>query len=403
MKEINKFRVVDLFSGAGGFGLGFELTDAFNVVCSIEKDKWAADTLRFNAKANHKVIEADIRNFTTHNSIKKLCNISPDVVIGGPPCQGFSIQGPAHKKDPNDPRNSLFQYFARWVEILEPKLFVIENVKGILNRKNTEGIKVINIIKKTFNKLGYELDIWLLNAAEYGVPQLRERVFIVGNKFGEHIDEPTVSHTIVQNRKDPTPLKRAITVGEALEDLPMIKSGEGRSEQLYKTSPLNEYQMWIRGDQTKVFNHIAMKHTARVIERYKQIQNGASISKVGNEFKVRKRNGNGKLSEIEFNSNYRHLKADQISYTIPASFYSSFIHPQIPRNITAREAARLQSFPDWYIFKGKRTVLSSKLLQKQGRHEDNYLSQYNQIGNAVPPVLASSIANSLLAFLSKIN
>ena len=398
MKLKNRYTVLDLFAGAGGFGLGFDLTNEFKVICSLEKDKWAADTLRYNAKENHTIIEADISDFTTHSSITQVCRRIPDVIIGGPPCQGFSIQGPAHKKDPNDPRNSLFQNFAYWVEIFEPKIFVMENVKGILNRKNAENVKVIEIIKKTFQKLGYRIDIWLLNAAEYGVPQLRERAFIVGNRFNKNISEPTISHTIKKNGNDT--LTPAITVGEALKDLPPIKSSEGEELQDYKTEPQNEYQKWVRGKQKKVINHIAMKHTSRVIERYKQIQNGVSLSMVGKEFKVRKRNGNGKLSEIEFNSNYRHLKAEQISYTIPASFYSSFIHPNIPRNITAREAARLQSFPDWYIFKGKRTVLSSKLLQKQGRHEDNYLSQYNQIGNAVPPILARSIANRLRTFLS---
>ncbi len=400
MKLKNRYTVVDLFAGAGGFGVGFDLTNAFKVTCSLEKDKWAANTLRYNAKESHNIIVADIRDVTTRSSITQVCKITPDVIIGGPPCQGFSIQGPAHKKDPNDPRNSLFNNFAYWVEIFEPKVFVMENVKGILNRKNAENVKVIEIIIKTFQNLGYRIDIWLLNAAEHGVPQLRERVFIVGNRFNKNISEPTISHTI-QKTNGVDSLKPAITVGEALSDLPTIKSSEGEEEQDYKTEPQNAYQKWVRGKQKKVINHVAMKHTSRVIERYKQIQKGVSLSMIGKEFKVRKRNGNGKLSKIEFNSNYRHLKAEQISYTIPASFYSSFVHPNIPRNITAREAARLQSFPDWYIFKGKRTVLSSKLLQKQGRHEDNYLSQYNQIGNAVPPLLARSIANRIQAFLEK--
>lgn len=202
------------------------------------------------------------------------------------------------------------------------------------------------------------------------------------------------------NKDNKKKLKSPITVWQALSDLPKIKAGEGKDVQKYNGAPTTDYQKWIRRKSKKLFNHVAMNHTTRLTKRFKEIQNGSSLADIHDDYKVKKRSGNGILSETEFHSNYRHLKRNNISYTIPASFYSSFIHPTTPRNITAREAARLQSFPDWYRFKGKRTVVSSKLLKRLGKHEENYLSQYNQIGNAVPPLLAKAIAEHIKNFLN---
>ena len=140
--------LIDLFAGAGGFGLGFHLA-GYHVNCSLEIDKWAVDTLRANNQEDTIIVEGDIRDYRLPAVIRETCGEAPDVIIGGPPCQGFSIAGPA-QKDPKDPRNSLFKDFARWVECLEPQAFVMENVKGILSRRNAKGEKVIEIIKDTF-------------------------------------------------------------------------------------------------------------------------------------------------------------------------------------------------------------------------------------------------------------
>jgi len=144
-----------------------------------------------------------------------------------------------------------------------------------------------------------------------------------------------------------------------------------------------------------------MKHTSSMIERFRLIRSGRSIKEIPPEYRAKKRNGNGELSKSHYNSNNRILDPSSPAYTIPAHFYSSFVNPYQDRNLTAREAARLQSFPDWYRFMGKRTVISHKLLERYGRHEDNYLSQYNQIGNAVPPLLAKAIAEHIYLFLKK--
>lgn len=403
MEKVTSPTVVDLFAGAGGFGLGFHLA-GYTLVCSVEQDKWAVETLKQNGHSQI-VVEADIKTLKTKKQIEQVCQIRPDIVIGGPPCQGFSVAGPANKKDPKDPRNTLFRDFARWVGHLQPEMFVMENVKGILTRKNAKQESVIDIIKKTFEELDYTVEIWLLNAANFGVPQMRERIFIVGHRQQSPIGKPTATHFITApNGQYTLPLDQtlcsSICVSDAISDLPILDAGEGEEELNYTRPPQSNYQRWARSQQSVLYNHVAMNHTERIVERFKRIQEGEPLTGIPEEYKVRKRNGSGKLSDVQYHSNYRHLKPDEISYTIPASFYSSFIHPTQPRNITAREAARIQSFPDWYRFMGKRTVISSKLLQKKGRHDEDYLSQFNQIGNAVPPLLAKAIAEHLLPFLN---
>ena len=279
----------------------------------------------------------------------------------------------------------------------------MENVKGILTRRNADKEKVIDIIEQTFVQLRYTVEIWKLNAVEYGIPQQRERVFIVGNLFEKIMGEPPPTHYLPkQNGKDVQPeflgadnKRQAIGVWQAISDLPLIEAWEGEEKQKYTNEPETDYQIWIRGNQKILYNHVAMKHSKRMIERFKQIQCGQSVLHVPKEYRARKRSGNGEMSQVAYNSNNRRLHPDNPSYTIPAQFYSSFIHPYQHRNITAREAARLQSFPDSHRFMGKRTVISQKLLEKYQRHDENYLSQYNQIGNAVPPLLAKAIAEHI--------
>ncbi len=396
-------KILDLFAGAGGFGLGFQMASKrYKLVCSLEVDKWAVATLKANNTEKQKIIQRDIREFTTADEILAACPRKPDIIIGGPPCQGFSHAGP---KDPKDPRNTLFKNFAQWVDVLRPKVFIMENVSGLLTRKNENGEKVINIIKSCFETIGYSVDIWELNAANYGVPQSRERVFIVGNNLGLELSKPPITHFLSSEKKalngKAQKLQKAITVKNAIGDLPKLKAGEGSEEVAFSTIPLNDYQKEIRKNSTRLYNHVTMTHTKRMVQRYMQIIDGVAVDNISEELRVRKRNGNGELSVSMYKQNYRHLKPNNVSYTIPASFYSSFVHPNQPRNITSREAARLQSFPDNYIFKGKRTQISSKLLKQLGKDHENHLSQYNQIGNAVPPLLSKAIARKILQVLAK--
>lgn len=377
--------VVDLFSGAGGFGLGFELA-GFDVLTSLEIDKWAAETIKLNK--DHRVVNDDIRNYHKISQISPILDDSPEIIIGGPPCQGFSLAG---KREKDDLRNVLYREYLNWVKLLKPKIFVIENVTGILNFRNLEGTKIIEEIKEKFEGLGYNIDIWKLNSVDYGIPQYRKRVFIVGNRLGQMINPPIPTHSDKNNL-----LPGFVTVGDAILDLPKLLAGEGNEQMDYTFPSSNDFQNWSRFESEFVFNHVAMKHTTRIIRRFESI---ISNSEIEEESKVKKRNGNGELSQVNYSLNNRLLISNKPSFTIPAHFYSSFVHPIYPRNLTAREAARIQSFPDSYKFYGARTLMSSKLLKKIGREEDGKLSQYNQIGNAVPPLLAMRIAEHLRNFL----
>lgn len=385
---------IDLFAGAGGFGLGFQMA-GFKPLLSVEVDKWAAQTLSANNK--HRIINDDITIFNNLEKIKAISNVSPDIIIGGPPCQGFSVAG-ANRVKNRAKKNELFRYFLKWVEALEPKAFVIENVPGILTKKTSQGIKVFDTIEELSKKMGYAITVWRLNAANYGVPQNRNRVFIVGTKV-EKFSKPKPTHRMPGQNGELSldELMSAVTVGEAILDLPTINAKEGEETMKYSSiTQLTDYQKWARKNSKMVYNHVAMQHTDRVVKRYKSIIDDVEMP---NELKVRKRNGGGELSQTKFNQNYRHLVPDKVAYTIPASFYSSFIHPIIPRNITTREAARLQSFPDYYVFKGKRTIMSNSLLKKMGKEEDINLSQYNQVGNAVPPLLGKAVAEQLIKYI----
>ncbi len=391
---------MDLFAGAGGFGLGAEMA-GFAVPLSLEMDTWASDTLRFN-RPLMQVIEGDIRDYATDSTIHATCPFRPDIVIGGPPCQGFSVAGPA-QKDPHDPRNSLFINFAHWVGVLEPAAFVMENVKGLSLRRNGDGMKVIDIIQRTFADLGYSVEVWLLNAAEYGVPQLRERLLVVGHRLETVIGPPPPTHSLGTRVDDLTQLsfldgpglRPAATLWDAISDLPVLAAGAGSEAQAYGDAPQTAFQIWARGENPVLFNHAAMHHSTRLVERFKHIGWGESSSDVPAEHGARRRNGNGVLSKTNYDQNNRRLHPYKPSHTIAASFYANFVHPFQHRNLTAREGARLQSFPDSYRFLGKKTVVSHKLLQREQRLDEKYLCQYNQIGNAVPPLLAKAVARHL--------
>lgn len=399
-KNNKKSLVFDLFAGAGGFGLGFEQA-GFEVSLSLEMDAWACDTLRQN-HPDMTIIQTDIRDFANPQVIKSVSKNRPDIIIGGPPCQGFSIAGPA-QKDAKDLRNSLFKDFAGWIKVLEPKSFVMENVKGLLSRKNSDGENVVEIMKQTFADLGYFVEVWTLNSAEYGVPQIRERIFIVGHQKDFEIGKPPATHTFNKINSnngnfaflDEQDLRPAITLWDAISDLPELFAGKGEEEQTYNSEPETSYQELLRNSSERLYNHVAMQHSKRLVERFKHIKWGESSSDVPSEHSARRRNGNGDLSGKIYDQNNRRLHPQKPSHTIAASFYANFVHPYQHRNLTAREGARIQSFPDSYKFMGKKTVVSHKLLQREERFEEKFLCQYNQIGNAVPPLLAKAVANHL--------
>lgn len=372
--------IIDLFAGCGGLSLGFEMA-GYNIPLAIEKDEWASETYKYNHK-NTKVITQDI---TTIEDPKSLLdnNITIDGIIGGPPCQGFSLSG---NRDKKDPRNSLFMEFVRFVKCYKPKFFVMENVTGILSMKTQKNILVKDLILDEYDKAGYNVEIKVLNAADYGVPQSRVRVFFIGIRKDLKFEPDKLLP------KPTTIGDSQITVEEAIMDLPQIEAGQNAEGDNYPCEPLNEYQKWARKNSTVINNHTAMRHTPRLIERFKQIKFGQSVADVDKEFQQRQRGNAEKISGKVYSQNNMRPFPDKPSPTVPASFQSNFVHPYLNRNYTAREGARLQSFPDYYYFCGKRTTMS---------WEKN-LSQYQQIGNAVPPLLAKALGNNINKYFKEI-
>jgi len=376
-------KIIDLFSGCGGMSLGFEMAGLPTAVAS-EIDEWAGDTFERN-HPNTKLLRGDIRDIKDWDAlVPSAIQEGVDGVIGGPPCQGFSLSG---NRDRHDPRNSLFMDFLRCVKHFRPKFFVMENVKGLLSMKTADGSAVIEIILNEFSKAGYKTSYSVLNSAWFGAPQLRERVFIIGVAEEYPFNESLIFPQPKIQFDD------YITVDMATSDLPPIESGEGSELQGYRTLPQNDYQIWARQKSVGVFNHVAMRHTDRLIERFKVINAGQSVADVSEEHSALKR-GNPKIKSGKvFGQNNMRVFSNLPSPTVAASFQSNFIHPHLNRNFTAREGARLQSFPDNYIFMGRRTTMSW----------EKSLSQYQQIGNAVPPLLAKAIAANISRYFEMID
>lgn len=392
-------KVLDTFAGAGGFSLGFHLTGQYDVIGAIEYDQWAADTFKFNHPEST-VLVGDIQKYS-EDFLLDTFKDKPDIILGGPPCQGFSI---ANRKagDPADPRNSLFKEFVRLGKIFEPKILIMENVPNLVKARTHDKELVIDIIIQELENLGYYVYHTILSATDYGVPQIRKRLVVIASKDKLENPFPRATHTLESNSYSifNTDLEKTPTLWDAISDLPQILAREGSEEMNYEIAAINEFQKYLRGHSTKVYNHVAMKHSKRIVERFASMSCGDSISDVPDHLRPIKRNGNGEFSEKLYDQNNRRMHPNRPCHTIAASFYANFVHPFIDRNFTPREGARIQTFPDWYVFQGKPTVVSHKLLQREGREEEKHLCQYNQIGNAVPPLLAKAIAENILSQLT---
>jgi len=346
-----KPRVIDLFAGVGGLSLGFE-KKGFDVVLANEYDASIATSYIANHK-NTKMIVGDITSLDLEDTFGKLAG-TIDVVIGGPPCQGFSQKG--QRKTIHDERNFLFKYYVSVVELVKPKYFVMENVPNLLT---AEGGYFRHEIEELFNKLGYSLEYGVLNASDYGVPQNRRRAVIIGKLDG---DAP----------KLPVPKRNNVTIWDAISDLAYLESGEGSEEQEYKYPAESDYEKMLRKDSSKLFNHIATKHSPLALERLALIPPNAGREVLPEEH----------LTKSIYSGTWTRMKKDEISVTITTRFDTpssgKFTHPFLNRAITVREAARIQSFPDDFHFVG------------------NKGSQMKQVGNAVPPLLAAAIAEVIM-------
>lgn len=322
-----KINYVDLFCGAGGISLGFE-REGFENIFSIDFNKGICETYTKNFPKNI-LIDKDIKNLTKKEILNLTKGKKIDVVIGGTPCQGFSIAGNIGRNFINDPRNHLFKEFARVVSILNPKFFIIENVARVYNHNKGKTREDIIFL---FKKLGYEVDCEILNSADYGVPQVRKRVFFIGNKLGYPNKFPIKN---VKNHKN---------VKEAIGNLPKLSSG----------------------GVSKISNHTAMAHTEQMLNKMSYVSNGGSRNQIPKH--IRPKSGDPR-KYIKYNK-------DKPSICITGDMRKVFHYSQ-NRALTVRELARIQSFPDEFIFLGSKT------------------SQQQQVGNAVPPLMAQALAKTI--------
>lgn len=340
---MKKNKIIDLFCGCGGLSKGFEIA-GFEVKVAI--DMWEDAVITYNNNHKNQVAQCcDIHNWDDKyiNNLKEDGDIVG--IVGGPPCQGYSTVG---TRDINDPRNHLYKEYCRIVEKINPDFFVIENVKGLLTLAN--GAFRDDIVNR-FGNLGYKVTFKVLNAADYGVPQNRYRVFFVGMKNNREFEFPSK-------------YSYRVSILEALSDLPTLEDGV-KKERYFKESE-SEYQKKMRNNQKRLYNHEPTLHTEATKQIISKIPDGGSIRDLPEDFwNVRK-----------YNKAFQRMNSNLPSNTVDTG-HRNYFHYKENRIPSVRENARLQSFPDDFIFYGSKT------------------SQYKQVGNAVPPLLAYAIAKEI--------
>lgn len=341
VNRMSKYTVVDLFSGAGGLELGFEEAD-YNIVFSSDIDEYCEKVHKVN-RPQIPFLRIDVHDLSDE-LLSKYVAREIDVLVGGPPCQGFSTIGKRISSDPNkrkqkDPRNTLFREYIRILKFLSPKFFLMENVQGLLTREKG---KIFQEIQRTFADTGYDFNYIILNAADYGVPQIRNRIFFYGNRVGCKMEPPEPTNS--EDGKKPWK-----TVGEAIGDL----SNKGPND---------------------IPNHVPLKHGPKNIARYKLIPEGGRLPETDLPHELYRKN---------FGNTFKRLHRNKPALTMVPGHNAFPIHPWLNRSLTVREAARIQTFPDDYIFVGPRD------------------KQCMQVGNAVPPALAKAWADYIKKELDK--
>jgi len=432
-------KVLDLFAGAGGLALGLEsVRDAngrrvFELYRAVEIYPYACDTLRKNFGSS-KVIEGDLTDKGIHERIIRECKGKVSVIAGGIPCQSFSLLGPRSgygkkmEKFRNDKRDHLYREFRKIVREILPKVVIIENVSGILSKKDRKNNKVIDKLIADFERLGYEFrnskdrrKYMVLNAADYGVPQIRERVILIGiQKKWKKAEIPYIRPTHGNGAKKGCKNNKVlpyITLFEAIGDLPkvsakitftgmtqeMIKRTKKRNEKIYNgedevpfdkvmfkehlsrvTTSAKQFFEYVRPNGYKVIHHhVARSQQKSDLELFGLMREGETAK----EFTHRRPRQAGKLIKYNmdsFEDKYRKQKRNALCTTVFAHLEKDgnrFIHPTQCRTITPREAARIQSFPDNFVFCGP------------------YTKKFRQIGNAVPPLMACAIGKELYSNL----
>jgi DNA (cytosine-5)-methyltransferase 1 len=320
----SELNYIDLFSGAGGMSLGFDQA-GFNNIFSVDIEPRFCETYKTNFP-KHNLIQKDISKLSNEEIKSLIENKTIDVIIGGPPCQGFSMAGNIGRKFIDDLRNQLFREFARIVEIVQPSYFVMENVARLFTHNKGETKKEII---ELFKKMNYNVDCRVVNTADFGVPQVRNRVLFIGNRTSNTILFPTKT------------IDKPISIKQAIDKLPKLKSGE----------------------KSKIPNHISMKHSEQMLEKMKYVSDGGNRNEIPEL--IRPKSGDVRK--------YIRYKSTEPAVCVTGDMRKIFHYSQ-NRALTVRELATLQTFPLDFIFKG------------------STISQQQQVGNSVPPILAKEIA-----------
>lgn len=355
-KDNEKFTVLDLFSGAGGLSRGF-LDAGYNVVLGVDFDDMALKTFKEN-HGSAEVMKLDLFN---HDNIKHIeeflteRSIKLDILVGGPPCQGFSLAG---SRNVDDERNNLYIAMVKLAESVKPKIIVLENVLGMLKLYDGKGAQRII---DDFTNLGYKIKPQVLYAPDFGIPQIRKRVFFVGILDSDEYFE------------FPAPIYKKeeyVTCEDAISDLPALDGILGDEIQQYEVEAKTDYQKLMRKNSTEIHNHIGTIHSDKTIKLISMVPEGKNYKALPEEYS----------SQFKYNEALTRYHSKRPSLTINTGHRSHF-HYKYNRIPTVRESARLQSFPDDFIFYGNKS------------------QQYKQVGNAVPPILGYYIALKLKNYL----
>lgn len=356
---------IDLFCGAGGLSEGFRQA-GFHVLAGQDYDDKAGATF---AATHHEAqfVGGPIQSVAPQELLKAAGarRGDIDVIVGGPPCQGYSVYN--HQRGEADPRAGLFREYLRIVEDIQPRWLVMENVTGITS---IAGGSIVREIFAGMHELGYRVDMRMLKAEEFGVPQERRRVFFVATRTDAPILFPEPTHG-----PELTPF---VTVWDAISDLPAIENGSDAAPRRYGKRPQNGYQAMLRGDCTVVQNHSAGRLAGINQERMRHIPPGGSWRDIPFDLLPK---GMKSAKRSDHTKRYGRPHKTDLACTILTKcdvHWGAYIHPVQDRALTVREAARLQSFPDFFTFQGNKT------------------EQYVQVGNAVPPLLGRRVAESVL-------
>ncbi|QOX63295.1 DNA cytosine methyltransferase [Anoxybacterium hadale] len=350
----SNFIGVDLFAGAGGLSLGAQMAGV-KVALAVEKELYAAATYTFN-HPHTKVIIDDIKNIRSIN-IESSNNDDRTILFGGPPCQGFSSSNQRTRNREN-PSNWLLDEFLRIVDLWKPDWVVFENVYGFVN---TENKLFLHKLVTDFENKNYTTVWYILNAADYGVPQRRMRFFLIASKHGYKLNSP---HPITDV---------SVNVQEAIYDLPKLSNGANNDYMQYKCKEVSEYASLLRNNLSGCSGHLVTKNALHIIERYSYIPQGGNWKDIPESLM-----GNYSDRNRCHQGIYHRLNSNEPAITIGNYRKAMLIHPWENRGLSVREAARIQSFPDSYEFKGSLGF------------------QQQQVGNAVPPLLAKVIFSMIM-------